>query len=103
MEVVMWIGNKMEIWKPTIISHNYEVSNLGRVRSVERRGMDKRGRLTLKRSFILKPQENNPDSQIRFAFVNGTKLLPIKMIFQFRAGSENILAEIEFAKGKVKI
>ncbi len=49
----------MEIWKPTIISHNYEVSNLGRVRSVERRGMDKRGRLTLKRSFILKPQENN--------------------------------------------
>lgn len=46
----------MEIWKPTIISPNYEVSNLGRVRSVERRGMDKRGRLTLKRSFILKPQ-----------------------------------------------
>lgn len=25
----------MEIWKPTIISPNYEVSNLGRVRSVE--------------------------------------------------------------------
>jgi hypothetical protein len=52
---------------------------------------------------LLKPQENNPDRQIRFAFVNGTKLLPIKMIFQFRAGSENILAEIEFAKEKVKI
>ena len=49
----------MEIWKPTIISSNYEVSNLGRVRSIERRGTDKRGRPTLKRSFILKPQENN--------------------------------------------
>lgn len=34
----------MEIWKPTIISSNYEVSNLGRVRSVERKGIDKRGR-----------------------------------------------------------
>lgn len=49
----------MEIWKPTIISSNYEVSNLGRVRSVERKGIDKRGRTTLKKSFILKPQENN--------------------------------------------
>jgi hypothetical protein len=52
---------------------------------------------------LLKPQENSPDKQIRFVFVNGSKLIPIKMVFQFRTEFENILAEIEFAKCKVKI
>jgi hypothetical protein len=33
---------------------------------------------------LLKPLEKSPVKQIRFVFVNGSKLIPIKMVFQFR-------------------
>ena len=52
---------------------------------------------------LLKPQEKDPDKQTRFVFVNGSKLIPIKMVFQFNLNSENILVEIEFAKQNTKI
>jgi hypothetical protein len=45
---------------------------------------------------LLKPQEKTIDNQFRYVLVNGTKLIPVKMVFQFRVGSENILTEIEF-------
>jgi hypothetical protein len=52
---------------------------------------------------LLKPQDKDPEKQIRFVFLNGSKLIPIKMIFQFTSGKENVLAEIEFAKQNIKI
>lgn len=52
---------------------------------------------------LLKPQDKDPEKQIRFVFLNGSKLIPIKMIFQFTSGKENVLAEIEFAKQNTKI
>ena len=47
---------------------------------------------------LLKPQECAPESQKRYVLVNGSKLMPIKMEFQFRADFVNILTKIEFAK-----
>lgn len=52
---------------------------------------------------LLKPQEKSPDKQTRFVFVNGSKLIPIKMVFQFNLNGEKILVEIEFAIPKIKI
>ncbi len=52
---------------------------------------------------LLKPQEKNPDLQVRFVIVNQIKLIPIRMIFEFNSGKPNILAEIEFAYPKIKI
>jgi len=46
---------------------------------------------------LLKPQENAPENQKRFVLVNGSKLMPIKMEFQFKADSDNVLTKIEFA------
>lgn len=47
-----------EIWKDTIISSKYEVSNLGKIRSKEVSNIDARGRSRLKRGWELKPLDN---------------------------------------------
>jgi hypothetical protein len=52
---------------------------------------------------LLKPQDLPPEQQTRWVFVGSVKLLPTKMIFQFTEGKPYILAEIEFAKPRVKI
>lgn len=44
-----------EVWRPTFISEYYEVSNLGRVRSVERYVKGKHNNLALRKGKLLKP------------------------------------------------
>lgn len=52
---------------------------------------------------LLKPQNKPVKEQIRKVLVDHIELLPVKMNFQFTEGSENILAEIEFAKEKIEL
>ncbi|HPE39864.1 MAG TPA: hypothetical protein PLI77_02115 [Bacteroidales bacterium] len=52
---------------------------------------------------LLKPQENTPEDQKRYLLVNGSKLMPIKMEFQFRADYDKVLTKIEFAILNLKI
>ena len=52
---------------------------------------------------LLKPQNTTPDKQTRWVLVNNTRLIPIKMVFQFTEGSRSILADIEFAKEVVGV
>jgi|GEM_PF-1895607 len=52
---------------------------------------------------LLKPQDVPISNQTRFVIIDSVKLLPIKMNFQFTEGSNNILAEILFAKEKVEL
>jgi hypothetical protein len=52
---------------------------------------------------LLKPQDKPVAKQTRWVMVESVKLLPKKMTFEFTEGKEYILAEIEFAKPRVKI
>jgi hypothetical protein len=52
---------------------------------------------------LLKPQDVPINNQKRFVIIEGVKLMPIKMNFQFTEGSRNIIAEIHFAKEKVEL
>jgi hypothetical protein len=52
---------------------------------------------------LLKPQDVPIRNQIRFVIIDSVKLMPIKMNFQFTAGSRNVIAEILFAKEMVEI
>lgn len=47
---------------------------------------------------LLKPQKKTPENQKRYVLVNGSKLMPIKMEFQFKTDSVQIWTKIEFAK-----
>lgn len=49
----------------------------------------------------LKPQDKPTSEQERFMMVDNVKLLPIKMNFNFKAGKELVIAEIDFAKEKI--
>jgi hypothetical protein len=52
---------------------------------------------------LLKPQDVPMNQQIRFVIIDSVKLMPIKMNFQFTEGSQNIIAEIVFAKEKIEL
>ena len=52
---------------------------------------------------LLKPQDVPISNQIRFVLIDSVKLMPVKMNFQFTEGSQNIIAEIVFAKEKVEL
>jgi len=52
---------------------------------------------------LLKPQDVPISNQTRFVVIESVKLLPIKMNFQFTEGSQNIIAEIAFAKEKIEL
>jgi hypothetical protein len=52
---------------------------------------------------LLKPQDVPISNQIRFVIIDSVKLMPIKMNFQFTEGSQNIIAEILFAKEKIEL
>ena len=46
---------------------------------------------------LLKPQENAPENQQRFVLVNGSKVMLIKMEFQFRVDGKFLYINVEFA------
>lgn len=52
---------------------------------------------------LLKPQDIENKNQIRWALIDGVKLLPVTMTFEFIEGKERIKAEIKFAKEKITL
>lgn len=52
---------------------------------------------------LLKPQDSETKAQTRWALIDGVRLLPVTMTFEFTEGKENIKAEIKFAKEKITL
>ena len=50
---------------------------------------------------LLKPQNETTKNQKRWVLVDGVRLLPVTMTFEFMEGKEKIKAEIKFAKEKI--
>ena len=52
---------------------------------------------------LLKPQNETTKNQKRWVLIDGIRLLPVTMTFEFTEGKEKIKAEIKFAKEKVNL